>query len=190
MRVPWLIISCGLMALLSVCGPGQAACQTFTITATNVTMPSSGNGTSQFAITGIPVAGTLVLSCGYVGTLALGNLPTCPLTPPQAYTVSAGGTLKGSVVFYPPGVAIPASVPAAGLALGALVLVGWRRRTRGLLLLLCAMVVLAGAGACGGRSRIVMPPGTYPYAITAVNSPAAGTGPSYVATTTIMVTVK
>ena len=175
--------------------PFAIAAPAFTITATNVTMSSSGTGLSQYTITGIPVTGTIALSCGYSGSLALGRLPICPLTPPVAYAVTAGGTLKGSVSFYPPNGPIPASAPAGGLALvGALALgIGLRWRARSPLALLPVVVgslaCIMGMAACGGRSGTSMPPGTYPYTITAANSPSAGTGPTYVATTIIQVTV-
>lgn len=77
---------------------------------------------------------------------------------------------------------------------GALVLgIGLRRRARWPLALPLVVVgslaCIMEMAACGGRSGTSMQPGTYPYTITAVNSPTVGTGPTYVATTIIQVTV-
>ena len=192
MKIYWLIVSYGSMLLLGIPSSLRAD-SSFIITATNVTMSSSGTGVSQYTITGIPVTGTIVLSCGYSGSLMLGNLPICPLTPPVAYPVNAGGTLRGSIYFYPPNTPVPAVVPAAGMALAAVLLMGFRRRAPGgLWSIVFAVTTLAGLATltgCGGTYRFTLSPGTYPYTITAVNSPAVGTGPSYVASTIIQVTV-
>ena len=174
------------------CGgvPGYAASSQFTITASNVTMSASGKGASQFTISEIPVTGTIVLSCGYSGSLALGGLPICPQA---SYPVKAGGTLTGTVYFYPPVKAAPAEAPAAGAILGGVLvlLLGWRRRGRwwitGALVAAGCLTGMAGVVACGGGSS--MPKGNFPYTITAVNGPAAGSGPSFETNVTISVTV-
>jgi hypothetical protein len=191
-------VLCAVVALFLgaiALAPLAAAAPAFTITAANVIISSSGTGSSQFTVTGIPVTGTIVLSCGYSGSLALGGLPICPLTPPAARPVTAGGTLTGVISFYPPNTVIPASVSEVGLALAGALLVGFglRRRARWplamLLVALGSLAGLMGVSACGGHSSIHMPKGTYPYTITAVDSPSAGTGPTYVASTIIQVTV-
>lgn len=184
--------------LLAICAGGAglepmaSAATAYVITATNVMMSSrTGMGTSQYSITGIPVTGTITLSCGYSGSLALGRLPICPMTPPVAYQVVAGGTLSGKVTFFPPTTAVPALAPMAGMALGGVLLLGLRRRRgsrNALAFLVLAGIGLAGISSCGGNSSD-MPPGTYPYTITASNSPAVGTGPVVVTSTIIMVTV-
>ena len=192
MRLYWLIVSCGSMLVLGIPSSLRAD-SPFIIAATNVAISSSGTGVSQYTITGIPVTGTIVLSCGYSGSLMVGNLPICPLTPPAAYPVNAGGTLRGSIYFYPPNTPVPAVVPAAGMALAAVLLMGFRRRTPGglwsIVFAVGALAGLATLTGCGGTYRITLSPGTYPYTITAVNSPAVGTGPSYQAHTVITVTV-
>ncbi len=172
-----------------------SAAPAFSIAATNVTMPTDGLGTSQYTITAIPLTGTIVLACAYAGTPTKAKVPICPMTPPVAYPVTAGGTLQGKVFFYsangPVPVSVPGSAPAAGLMLTGAVLLGlrgWSGRRRQLVLVMFAAGALAGITACGGSSSS-MTPGTYPYTITAINSPLTGEGPSFGASVTINVTV-
>lgn len=192
MKARWLT-ACWLMLFLGGSTVLQAATP-FNITASDVTMPHSGAAASQFVITGIPVTGTIVLSCGYSGSLALGGLPICPMTPPRAYSVTGGGTLQGSISFYPPGYAIPASEPVTGVALGGalLCLFGFMRRRRdwmrAMFLSLAGFAAMSTFSACASPGN-AMPKGTFPYTITAVNNPAAGNGPAYQATTIVKVTV-
>jgi hypothetical protein len=183
----------------------SAATPEFTITATNVTMPSSGLGISKFTVTSIPMSGTITLSCTYAGASTAAKVPICPMTPPVAYQVNAGGTLTGTIYFYPYGSAVPAGlplgpgrwpghVPAAGAALaGALLLgLGFRRRARRwLVLAVFALGTLAGMleiSACGGSSN-AMTPGTYPFTITADNESGSVTPLGRAVSTTINVTV-
>jgi Ni,Fe-hydrogenase I small subunit len=176
----------------------------FAITATNVTMPTTGNGVSQFEITGIPGDGTLGMSCRYSGTEIVVKIPVCPMTPPVLYTVTAGQTLTGSIAFYPYGAPIPASLhkmphrschlPADALALAGVSMLGFglRRRARrwlaSALIAVGTLAVTAGINACGGNSN-AMTTGTYPYTI-AANWTASGPAIlSSQANTTINVTV-
>lgn len=184
-----------LIATVIVGVPVAKGAPTFSITAADVTMPRNGAAYSQFNITTIPITGTIVLSCGYSGTLALSNLPVCPLTPPRAYPVASGGTLNGTVAFLPPNVAIPAATPAIGVILGGLLVLGIAVRRRRCWFLatgmpaILALLTLSLFSGCGGSSGFSMPRGTYPYTITAVNSPAAGEGPSYMTSVIIKVTI-
>jgi hypothetical protein len=196
------------LLLAAGCGLFSArawASSSFTITATNVIMPASGNGSSTFKVTNIPLTGTLTLSCIYSGTKVEARVPICPMSPPVLYQVTAGGTLSGNIAFYPWGVAIPASLhrtphrsgylPAAGMALsGALLLTfGLRRRARRWLTLAvlaaATLTGLAGMSACGG-SRNSMTPGTYSYVISAMNESSGTAILGEAATTTISVTVQ
>jgi hypothetical protein len=61
-----LLFLAGLL-LTEICGlSGARALSTSgpTITATGLTMPSSGNGSSQFTMTGSPGNGTVIIGCG------------------------------------------------------------------------------------------------------------------------------
>jgi hypothetical protein len=186
----------GLAAAIACLWPGQGAAESFTLTASNVTIPaSSGIGISKFTIQGIPLTGTLLLSCSYAGTPGDAKLPLCPGTPPVVYSVTAGETLTGEIAFYPYGSAVPADrTGKAGVGLsvagGLLLIAGLRRRLcRGLpamLAAVCGMVVFMSITACGGNSGSL---GTYPFTITATNT--AQTNPlSTAASATVSVTVQ
>jgi hypothetical protein len=179
--------------------PAWAGTTEFSITATNVTMPSSGLGQSAYTVSGIPITGNLFVTCQYSGPATQARIPNCSYGPIAAIPVSAGQTATGTIYFYPYGEAVPLETretgrgPAAGLALTAALLLGLglRRRSRRWL----GTVVLAAGGLAGvaGLSGCVtgmngMTPGIYQYTITAgnfatLNNLAAGT------TTTISVTV-
>jgi hypothetical protein len=194
----FLAVSCVLS------GTSALAATPFAITATNVTMPSTGNGSSQYTVTGIPGTGTMAFGCQYSGTATEAKIPICPMTPPVLYQVVAGQTLTGTVSFYPYGVAIPAALrkaphrsghlPAAGLALAGALLLGFgfpRRASRWLVLSILAVGAFAGLvgiSTCGGSGN-GMTPGTYPYIISAQWE---SSGPAILGnqtTTTITVTV-
>jgi hypothetical protein len=194
---PFLIASCWFS-----CACAMAATP-FAIAATNVTMPSTGNGSSQYTVTGIPGTGTLTISCAYSGPTTVAKIPTCSYGPILALPVSSG-TQMGEVYFYLYGVAVPLKLPkasrrsgylpATGLEFAGALLLGFglrRRAWRWLTLLLLAVGALAGlAGifACGSSGN-GMTPGTYPYTILAQWE---SSGPAILriqTTTTITVTV-
>lgn len=177
-----------------------AATPSFAISATNVTMPSTGAGTSPYTVTQVQFTGTLVVRCQYSGPTTVARIPVC-YTPPVALPVTAGQTSSGSVALEPYGTAIPARtrragrMPLGGLALtGALVLgFGFRRRGSGLM----EMIVMAGGlmagmfamSACSTSPSNGMTPGTYAYTISADNESGGMTPLGLGATTTIQVTV-
>ncbi|HEV2214036.1 MAG TPA: hypothetical protein VGR64_02025 [Terracidiphilus sp.] len=181
------------------CVRAQAA--GFAITATNVSMPMSGLGSSQYTVTSIPLTGTLTVTCQFAGAATQARIPTCSYGPIMATPVNAGQTVTGTVYFYPYGSVVPLGLrqtgkaSAAGLAIaGALLFcLGLRRRARGWLALMVVAVGslagLAGICACGGSVSNGMTPGSYPYTISAVNEPASGAAPAQLASTTINVTV-
>ncbi|MGP8270045.1 MAG: hypothetical protein ACLQLH_08260 [Terracidiphilus sp.] len=165
-----------------------AAAPEYAITATNVTMPPSGYGTSQFTITGIPAAGTISIGCQHSGPVTEAKIPqycgTLGVSP--EYPVTAGETLTGVISFVPYGeVPPPAAVslrraphhpsylPAAGLALAGALLLGFgsrRKASRWLVFVLSAastLATVAGISACSGSSSNGMTPGSYPYEISA-----------------------
>lgn len=171
----------------------------YAITASNVTMPSNGNGQTQFTVTGIPSTGTLVMSCSYSGPQTTAKLPLCAGGPVFEFQVTAGQTVKGTIAFAPYSNVVPASRqrrhgPEGPLAWAGLlvVLVGLRRRLRAgifrTLLLAVALAGVAGMAACGGNSNATTP-GTYAYTITADNegNPTEPLGQGV--STTIQVTV-
>jgi hypothetical protein len=154
----------------------------FSIAATNVTMPTSGNGSTQYTVTGIPITGTLNVSCQYSGPATEANLPTCTYGPVHApEPVNAGQTVAGTILFYPYGAAIPAGQqrkdhgPSTALAFaGALLLgLGFRRRCRSsqlsMVLALASMAGTMGLSACGGAMNVTTPR-TYQYTLQAADA--------------------
>jgi hypothetical protein len=155
----------------------------FSISATNVTMPIKGNGSTQYTVSGIPITGTLNVTCQYSGPVTDANLPTCtygPLHSPMP--VNAGQTVSGNISFFPYGSAIPASskrsvhIQSKALALAGTLLLGlgFRRRCGGRrLLMFFALASLFGAvslSACGGAAMNGMTQGTYQYTLQAENA--------------------
>jgi hypothetical protein len=210
-----LAASCALFSF-----PALAATP-FAITATNVTMASSGEvttgaggvtsialGSSQFAVTGIPAAGTLTIGCQYSGPVTMAKTPQeCgPVGAPGIPVTAGETTLNGTVYFVPYGLTIPSlgelrgvprpssHLPATGVALaGALMLgFGFRRRARRwMTLAVFTAGTLVGAGAingCGGTGN-GMTPGTYQYTITAGFN-ETGTAVIQTAATNINLTVQ
>jgi hypothetical protein len=188
-----------------------AATPSFTISATNVTMPlsqgSCSNGVctwqygySNFALTSVNgYTGAPQVTCAVSNPPAEAKLPTCyqyglmPLLP-------ANGTNNGEILFIAPGQTPPPSPASqlsrpgratAGMALAAALLfgLGLRRCTaRWFTLAILALGTLGGMmaiNACGGNGNSnSMTPGTYSYVVTATDLSAGDT-----ASTTISVTV-
>jgi hypothetical protein len=179
----------------------------FAIAATNVTMPMSGNGSSQYTITGIPAGGTVIVTCVPTGPITEAKIPNCELLAPPPISVQAGQPLTGTVTFYPITGTVPVPMglrraprrsgrlPAAGLALAGALMFGFsfrRRAWRWLALGVFAagaLAGLAGISACGGNNGFNgMTPGTYPHAISG-EFQETGTNVIQTVSTTIKVTV-
>lgn len=178
----------------------RASTPEFAVTATNVTMPASGLGSSKYTVTAIPMTGTVALACTYAGTSTEAKVPGCTQIGPPV-PVTAGEALSGTIVFYPYGSTVPLSLPikkgyapAAGLALAGVLLLGsgLRRMARGRLSLMVfavgTLAGLVGVSACSG-GMMGMTPGTYQYTISANNESGGNTPLGQQATTTISVTV-
>jgi hypothetical protein len=153
----------------------------FSIAAPNVTMPASGNGSTQYTVTGIPITGTLNVTCQYSGPSTEANLPTCTYGPVHApMQVNAGQTVTGDISFYPYGAPIPASSQRPGraapkaLAIAGTLLLGLgflgRRGGRPLLIVLvgASLAGALGLSACTGPMN-AMTPGAYQYTLQAAN---------------------
>ena len=196
-------------------GRAQGATPTFTVTANNLTMPSSGTGSIAFTLTSLNGwAGTVVMNCAPTNPPAGAIVPDCGyegsgLQPVQDYPLAANGTATGSlslVAEITPCNPCPASLqiqprrqgvpghrrPVSLALAGALVLaLGLRRRAaRWLtltLLLACMLAGLAGIGACGNNGK-TLTPGIYAYTITAYGTPT-GMTLTQTETTTVSITV-
>jgi hypothetical protein len=211
MRRPCEFILLGaFLALCSNLGGTRAfaATPSFTVSATNVTMPlSQGScnnsgctvqfGSSTFTLTSVNgYTGALQVICAVASPPAGAMLPTCfqhGLMP----ALPANKTITGEILFLAPGQTPPPSPAgflnrpgraAASLALAATLLFGLGARRRAarwftiVLLALGALGGLAAISACGGNSNS-MTPGTYSYAITATDANGLS------AATTISVTI-
>ncbi len=170
-----------------------AATPSFTISASNVTMPASGNGSIPFTLTSVNgYSGTIGVDCSPPNLPAGTTLPACGGSPiAVSYTLTADAVTQGTVplsaTLCPP--SNPSVCPVkfnrtrrgfgAGLALAGVLLVGlgFRRRTaRWFTLMLLAAGTLAGmAGmtACGGNT---LTPGTYTFTVTGYTFTVTGQG--------------
>ena len=170
------------VALLLVLFGGHVlmAAEPYAVTATDVTMPKSGIGITDYTVSGIPINGTLTVGCTYSGPTTTAHIPICTYGPAHAPDpVTAGQTVTGSINFYPYGSAIPATAQStksawpAGAVLAAGLLIGFGIR-RKMPRWLAAVVLVAGIGGaiavtgCGGGGN-GMTPGTYSYTISATN---------------------
>jgi len=174
-----------------------AATPSFTVSASNVTMPTSGLGSIPITLTSVNgYTGTIIADCAATNPPAGAKLPACGFatTEPQ-YTLNANAVVAGHIdlMAYPvpaptsllhsPGHGIVASMALASTLLLGL---GFRRRAaRWFALMLIAvgsLVGLAGIGACGGSSN-TLTPGIWPYLVTATDTTGASVS------TTVSVTV-
>jgi hypothetical protein len=209
MRARSLLLLFGsFLAIIAALGSGQAqsATPSFTISASNTTMPASGTGTIPFTLTSVNgFAGMVSVSCGPANPPTGSILPQCnytgggPAAPP--YTLSANGTVTGSlnlVANIPPcSSPCPVKLPlrprhrgAVNLAGALLVGFGLRRRARRLRLALLLAGILAGVVgvACGGGNSNTLTPGTFGYTISATQVDITA-NPILVVNTTVNVTV-
>jgi hypothetical protein len=184
-----LFVLFGLILTFSLgfCGaPTFASTPDFAITAANVTMPSSGYGSSQFTVTGFGGAGLLSINCVYSGPATEARIPTCADVISPVPTTSGEDSYTGTITFIPYGAVPPPAaaglpsetsrsslLPAAGLALAGALLFGFglrRKASRWLVITLFAastLAAVAGISACAGGSSNGMTPGSYPYTVAA-----------------------
>ena len=169
-----------LCAGLFVATAPAGAAPAFAISATKVTMPMSGGGSTQYTVNGIPMTGTLSVVCLNPTVAAGTRTPTCeygPLVGPVQ--VTAGQTVTGDFSFFPYGSAIPLSqhrrsgAPASGLALAGVLLFGFgfrRKAMRWLAVAVAAVFLACLSSVCGcAGNPMAMTPGAYRYTLTATN---------------------
>ena len=192
----------GFFRLFVICSIGTLAAQanaaspSFTVTATNVTMPANGNSaTSRFTLTSVNgYSGRLVVNSQYAGGDMNAKPPTCGQGTAVLFTLNANSTVSGALTCSRFGTAVPAvqlhhpaaapnSAPVLALAVAGWFLFGrrWRTNTaRWFAVVLLSVLSLAAIGGCGGNGLS----GTYPFTVTATDAVTNAT-----ASTSIMVTV-
>lgn len=202
----FLVPSIPIVLLLLIAPPSSAATQPvppFTITAANVTLASTtSRGSSAYTVSGMPLTGTLVVSCSYSGPATTAKIPVCGTGPIAQIPVTAGQTITGTMPILPYGTPIPLSsarsvrgLSSLAFVLGGVFLLGlgsWSRSRHWLCVLLLAtgaMAIVLMVGACGGSNSFAGTPGTYRYTLTAGNS-GENISLSANAVTTITVTVQ
>ncbi len=199
-RVVRLVLLAALFgaSMLHAVTPGIA------VTATNVGINGQGTATSTFTVKSVNgFAGSVGIQCQAPATLpgSVLILPECN-KPISDVAVSAGGSVSGTISFFPPASITGNEVsrnssprpdqPRLPLALGAVAGLGllgfrFRKLLRDQAVLAIAAVglcLLTGLAGCGGKGGLAMTPGTYTYTIAAAARTGTGT-----ATTQINVTV-
>jgi hypothetical protein len=200
-----IAMSCliALLAFASSRGRAQAPVPvpSFTISASNITMPSSGEGPIPFTITSVNgFAGSIGVNCNPPNPATGVREPGCEGGPAMAPLVlTANGTATGGVYIdaIDPLPAhevsrlnLPGHGRGASWALAGVLLLGFGLRRRkgwsgSVLLTLGLLIGLTGLGACGGP--VTLTPGVYTYTLNAFTS--GGTSPSISTSTTANVTV-
>ena len=174
----WMLFLVACM--VAVLGVQAFAAPTFTIAATNVTMPSGGNlANSQFTLTSVSgYAGQLRVDCTYSGSAMGAKVPTCGIYVNPVSTLAANQTVTGSLTLTPYGKTIAfaalctddwrSRAPVLAAALVGFLVLGrrLRNRARGWLLL----VALAGVGLAAMTSCASRLSGTFPYTVTALDT--------------------
>ncbi len=174
-----LVLACGL-GMIGVYA--QAATPSFTVAATNVTMPGGGNpGTSQFTLASVNgYSGKLVVNSQYSGGDMNAKPPNCGIHTAPLFTLNSNSTVSGTLTCYPYGKVVPIAVsyrplrrqprvPVIGFALAIWLLFGRRARAgarRWMSVLLLGAISAAALSACGGNGLS----GTYPFTVTATDS--------------------
>jgi hypothetical protein len=197
------LVSIATFLALSICvfsTQVRAAAPSFTISATNATMTSSGSngrGSSTYTLTSVNgYTGTVGINCYPTNEPTGAKIPYCGgSVPPVGHTLTANATVTGSLPFFNVPVPEPASMPVrksratpATLALAGVLLLGLGfrgRASRWLFLVLVAGCAFAGLGlisGCGGSNGVVTP-GTYSFTVKGVDTN------SNVVTSTFNVTV-
>ncbi len=180
-----------------------APAPSFTISASNVTMPSSGTVTIPFKLTSVNgFTGTVAVNCTAPTVPAGVKAPYCEDGGPiMAYTLTADGTTTGSMTIV---ASEPNPVPlVSGSSLvgrnegavwalaGILILrIGLpRKRTRRfprVSLAVGMILALAGIGICGCGGPPTLTPGAYPFTL---NANSVSITPALTASATATVTV-
>jgi hypothetical protein len=159
-------ILCLLFLYGLACGiSGAQATPSFTLTASNTTMPLSGVGSIPYTLTSVNgFSGTIYIGCSPPTEPAGVTIPICEVGGPVIeYALNSNETLKESIGLL---ASEPVPTPAGALMLGF----GLRRKRASHFARLCFAVSLLGGltalGACAGGQK-TLTPGSYTYTLTA-----------------------
>ena len=175
-----LFVSALALAAVSLSHPAASATPSFTISATNITMPSNGKvGSSPFTVTSLGgYAGQVRVDCAYSGAAMGAKVPACGIFVNPVSTLAADKSATGSLTLVPYGKTInygaasitgkwPSGMPVFAATILGILLLGRRFRKSArnwLLVLVLGVVTLAGVTACSSGMS-----GTFPYTVTAVD---------------------
>lgn len=159
----------------------------FTVTATNVTLSGQGSGTSQFTLTsvqGYADTGVIVKCTGpNPNLLPFVVIPACSI-PEPIVNIPAGGSISGTINFFPPWTATQASSrrawPLGATLVAGVGLIAFRRwkRIRKWFAIIAGMLflfLLSGLTSCGGQGGLAMTPGIYTFVISGAGKISAST---------------
>jgi hypothetical protein len=191
-RGRWFALLVGLLAVRPMFAATPAP--GFTVKATDLSLSGQGSGTSQFTLTsvqGYADTGVIVKCTGpNPNLLPFVVLPECSI-PEPIVNIPAGGSVSGTINFFPPWTATQASSrrawPLTGTFVAGIGLMGFRRWKRlgrrfATAAAILSLIVLTGVTGCVGHGGLAMTPGIYTFVI-------SGTG-KVSASANISVTVK
>jgi len=177
-----VVLACGAFIFGGNAAP--AATPAFTIAASNVTMPTNGNGaSSKFTLASVDgYTGQVRVDCAYSGSMMGARVPSCGIYVNPQHSVGANQTITGTLTLLPYGKVVnygsahrQSSPSRRGPALAALLLGSWlllrrrRRKIRSSLLLLLGGIALCGIALAGIASCAAGLSGTFPYTVTATD---------------------
>jgi hypothetical protein len=163
-----------------------AATPSFTISASNATMPVSGSGSVAWTVASVNgYSGTFSVICSATNPPAGAILPICGGSPiAQVYTLAANGVTQGTIPLSATFCSASGPCPtrlerrrkgvASGLALAGALLVGLgfrRHKARWFVLMLLALSTLASmAGITACSSSNTLTPGVWQYTVSAFDA--------------------
>jgi hypothetical protein len=180
LRRPTLLLALLFAALPAI---AQSSAPTFTITATNASLSTTGTGSIPYTLTSVDgYIGTIIVKCEVPIVPAGVSIPNCGNAPIVSYTLTADQVVNGSFQLYGNTVVTPAGFSASrnpALAIFfivALLTVLTLRRKAAHRLTLPLFLVMLGALCCTtgcGSAPRGFTPGTYTYVVSATQSPVS-----------------
>jgi hypothetical protein len=174
---PTLLLTLLLATLPAI---AQSPAPTFTLTTSNVTVPTTGTGSIPYTLSSTNgYIGTVVVKCTAPTVPAGVSIPYCGSAPIVSYSLTAGQVVTGNFPLYGNTVVplgfMPSHNPALAIFFIVALLSGLtlRRKVARRLALPLFIIVLGALSfttGCGSTSR-GFTPGTYTYVVGATQSP-------------------